>query len=245
MANENLSQALVVRQPESLSKQEAVECVPVQPLSDYEMDAMWMSYRYAIGRHSIASVTHAGQLVQAVYHRLTEKRDFTAYDMRREINRSLEFSINFGLDLFVPERHYDPLKILYQFSLRPEVLDAGGFLNYLQNNRVTVSMQNQQYAFHVDEPYYKRELHFMDIQDLIVWANAANALDNSRHFIATVEYNGRTEKMEVFEYFAFHRNEHNEYDLTIEFAPVGHYLANPQLNSWIAREYIKKLEPMK
>ena len=85
----------------------------------------------------------------------------------------------------------------------------------------------------------------MDIQDLIVWANAANALDNSRHFIATVEYNGQTEEMEVFEYFAFHRNEHNEYDMTIEFASVDHYLANPQLNSWIAREYIKKLEPMK
>ena len=60
MANEKLSQALAVRQLESLSKQETVECVPVQPLSDYEMDAMWMSYRYAIGRHSIASVTHAG-----------------------------------------------------------------------------------------------------------------------------------------------------------------------------------------
>ena len=65
MANENLSQALVVRQPKSLSKQEMVECVPVQPLSDYEMDAMWMSYRYAIGRHSIASVTHAGYLREA------------------------------------------------------------------------------------------------------------------------------------------------------------------------------------
>ena len=49
MANEKLSQALAVRQLESLSKQETVECVPVQPLSDYEMDAMWMSYRYALG----------------------------------------------------------------------------------------------------------------------------------------------------------------------------------------------------
>ena len=85
----------------------------------------------------------------------------------------------------------------------------------------------------------------MDIQDLIVWANAANALDDSRHFIATVEYNGRTEKMEVFEYFAIHKNAWNEQELTIEFESIDHYLANPQLNSWIAREYIKKLEPMK
>ena len=245
MAKKNLSQALAVRQPKSVSKQETVECVPVQPLSDYEMDAMWMSYRYAIGRHSIASIAHAGRLVQAVYHRLTEKRDFTAYDMRREINRSLEFSINFGLDLYVPERFYDPFKVLYQFSLRPEVLNAGGFLKYLQENHVTVSMNNHGFAFSIGEPYYKRELHFMDIQNLIVWANAANALDNSRHFIATVEYHGQTEKMEVFEYYATHKNAWNEQELSVEFASVNHYLANPQLNSWIAREYIKKLEPMK
>ena len=244
MANKEESQALALRQENDVCLQKAEKSVPVQPLSDYELDAMWMSYRYAIGRHSIASVSHAGQLVQAVYHRLTEKRDFTAYDMRREINRSLEFSINFGLNLYVPQQFYDPFKALYQFSLRPEVISTGGILKYLQENRVEVSMNNTGFAFSVGEPYYKRELHFMDIQDLVVWANAANALDNSRHFIATVEYQGKTDKMEVFEFYAVHRNAWNEQELSIEFASVDHYLEKPHLNSWIAREYIKKIEPM-
>ena len=46
--------------------------VSFQPLSEYEYDAMWMSYRYAIGRHTIASAMHAGRLVQTMYHRLNE-----------------------------------------------------------------------------------------------------------------------------------------------------------------------------
>lgn len=31
-----------------------------KPLSEYEKDAMWMSYRYAIGHHTIACVEYAG-----------------------------------------------------------------------------------------------------------------------------------------------------------------------------------------
>ena len=64
------------------------------PLSDYEMDAMWMSYRYAIGRHTIASVMHAGNMVKNVYGRIPEGSvDFNVYDMRREINHSLVWKV--------------------------------------------------------------------------------------------------------------------------------------------------------
>ena len=62
------------------------------PLSDYEMDCMWMSYRYCIGRHTIASHMHAGNIWANCKGRMTNERAlFTAFDINREIEMSLAF----------------------------------------------------------------------------------------------------------------------------------------------------------
>lgn len=62
-------------------------------MSDYETDCMWMSYRYCIGRHTIASHGMAGDIAKNCYKRMTNERSmFTAYD----INRSIEDCMRFG-----------------------------------------------------------------------------------------------------------------------------------------------------
>lgn len=69
-------------------------------LSEYEMDSMWMSYRYCIGRHTIASHMRAGDIAKHCYGRMShDKSVFTAYD----INRSIEDTIRFGRG---PEWHF-------------------------------------------------------------------------------------------------------------------------------------------
>ena len=61
-------------------------------LSDYEEDSMWMSYRYCIGRHTIAASMRAGDIASHCYGRMSEERSvFTAYDINREIEQSLQF----------------------------------------------------------------------------------------------------------------------------------------------------------
>ena len=58
----------------------------------YEEDSMWMSYRYCIGRHTIASSMRAGDIASHCYGRMSEERSiFTAYDINREIERCLQF----------------------------------------------------------------------------------------------------------------------------------------------------------
>ena len=58
----------------------------------YEEDSMWMSYRYCIGRHTIASFMRACDIASHCYGRMSEERSiFTAYDINREIERSLQF----------------------------------------------------------------------------------------------------------------------------------------------------------
>ena len=62
-------------------------------LSDYEEDCMWMSYRYCIGRHTIASNMHAGHIWENCKNRMSKERQlFTAYDINREIENHLLFS---------------------------------------------------------------------------------------------------------------------------------------------------------
>ena len=62
-------------------------------LNDYEEDCMWMSYRYCIGRHTIASSMHAGQIWENCKNRMSKERQlFTAYDINREIENHLSFS---------------------------------------------------------------------------------------------------------------------------------------------------------
>lgn len=63
-------------------------------LSDYEIDSMWMSYRYCIGRHTIAAHMRAHDIAEHCYGKLTPERSvFTAYD----INQSIEDCMRFGL----------------------------------------------------------------------------------------------------------------------------------------------------
>ena len=65
-------------------------------LTDYEEDCMWMSYRYCIGRHTIASSMHAYDIWKNCKGRMSEERQlFTAYDINREIEHKLAFGYNF------------------------------------------------------------------------------------------------------------------------------------------------------
>ena len=59
-------------------------------LTDYEEDCMWMSYRYCIGRHTIASNMHAGSIWKNCRNRISNDRQlFTAFDINREIEQRL------------------------------------------------------------------------------------------------------------------------------------------------------------
>ena len=59
-------------------------------LSDYEEDSVWMSYRYCIGRHTIASHMRAGDIWTNCKGRMKRDRQlFTAFDINREIEDKL------------------------------------------------------------------------------------------------------------------------------------------------------------
>lgn len=70
-------------------------------MSDYEEDSMWMSYRYCIGRHTIAAHQRAGDIAKNCYGRMTKDRSvFTAFDINREIESQLMHCA--GVDFYFP-----------------------------------------------------------------------------------------------------------------------------------------------
>lgn len=214
------------------------------PLSDYEMDAMWMSYRYAIGRHTIASVMHAGNMVKNVYGRIPEGSvDFNVYNMRREINHSLEWGFNFGLDLYVPQKSYDPFKALIEFEkYLAQQEENTELLIYLKTHRVTVSLSvNNEYLFKIGEPIHSGDLYAHNLHDLLIWANAANALDPKKHHQVTTEFEGETEVHDAFELYYFHRSCDGNL-LSIKYSAMDEYLKTPSVESWIAEKYITNID---
>ena len=65
-------------------------------LSEYEMDSIWMSYRYCIGRHTIASHMRANDIWKHSEGRMTKEIEiFTAFDINREIENHLRYGFNF------------------------------------------------------------------------------------------------------------------------------------------------------
>ena len=61
-------------------------------LDEYDIDSMWMSYRYCIGSHTIATHMRASDIIKHCYGRLSRERSiFNAFDMNREIERCMQF----------------------------------------------------------------------------------------------------------------------------------------------------------
>jgi len=107
------------------------------PLSDYEEDCMWMSYRYCIGRHTIASHMHANTIWQNCKGRMTDERAlFTAYDINREIEMSLAFmKPYFHFPITSLNRIYTPaVDIVCQFMEEYNINSIEDFIKYRDIN---------------------------------------------------------------------------------------------------------------
>ena len=117
------------------------------PLSDYEMDCMWMSYRYCIGRHTIASHMHASDIWQNCKGRMSNERAlFNAFDINREIEMSLGYMRpNFRFPITSLNRIYTPaVDIVCQFMLDYDIKSIEDFIKYKEIN-VILSDNEQGY----------------------------------------------------------------------------------------------------
>ena len=151
-------------------------------LSQYEEDCIWMSYRYCIGRHTIASHMHTGEIASHAYGRMSDERtQFMSKDINREIAHILNIHnwFEFDTEWSIPQSEYRPLDLLYR-CLDDANIHTDEELRRIKN--ITAIYEEGKWVF--DIHYYKHGDNvrsLSDIEDLEVWQQLANLFDIESH----------------------------------------------------------------
>ena len=183
-------------------------------LSSFEETCMWMSWRYAIGRNSISSVTHAHDIAMNTFWRQTiDKKTFNAFDIAREIDNQLIYLFNFYVDHPNLNENYHPLEKFFEF-LKQENIHCLDELNNYKSIRYDIegNFKFIKYpyvdAYHSNPEGYEQEEYYdnpnprhfstIDIDDLIPWQMLAAAFDVKKLLVVQTEYNGKKEDIICF-----------------------------------------------
>lgn len=158
--------------------------------NDRMEDFIWMSYRYCIGRHTIAAAYHADVIRGLIMDNpdcLSEDRKaFMAIDIRRQINDLVCWRSNIYVD---GPRDADLYSlILYKGSEKPNE-KVKFYVDEFYNIVTTEPCENDKYV-----------PHDKDYEDIIRWIKLANILDKSTHKIITTNFNGEIKDVECYPY---------------------------------------------
>ena len=82
---------------------------------DFKETCLWMSYRYAIGRKSIAAVSHAAEIAKHLDWIPDDRWEFTAEDILREVNQSIGWTDNLTVMGLDGHRETDVFSVLFSF----------------------------------------------------------------------------------------------------------------------------------
>lgn len=193
-----------------------------------------MSYRYCIGRKTIAACTHAdtiAELISKNHNILSEERKaFMAKDIRHEINNQVNFKKSLWID---NERDGQDVysSLLYALNLFD---DHKKKVFYFDAKTMSI------YDTKVDPTLYEFETPDADYTDLIPWVKLANWLDESCHRVITVEFEGKKREIECYPYPRQDRNT----DGTTTYKEAWCSIDEPSISMtrYIAEEYITEIE---
>lgn len=205
------------------------------PLSSYEADCMWMSYRYCIGRHTIASYAHAYDIAQNCYKRMSHDRmEFTASDIRKECSNILSWTYNFRLEN--ENKDLNHIFDIFGHMINDLKIDDEDRLkvciNILKNSQGVVGWVDEDNKYRYDlgnkktNEKYDEYASFIDYEDLMQWQYIANLFDIDSHHIAHTEHYG---DIEFFYITVPERTQYNEGYRTVQkMIPVDAYLNQSQ-----------------
>lgn len=151
-------------------------------------DFIWMSYRYCIGRKTIAACVHADTIAALILKNPNllsdERRAFMVQDIREEITNKLNWKRclhidgnHFRKDIFTP--------LMYALNEYPE--HKNKIFHFDANT-------NEIYKVEQDDSLYEFDYVDVDYNDLIPWVKLANLLDTSCHRVITTVFEGKKQE---------------------------------------------------
>lgn len=175
-------------------------------LSNYEIDSIWMSYRYCIGRHTIASHCHAGDIANHAYGRMSNERtQFMSKDINQSLYDVLHVHDWFSVDSPYNVKNFRPLDMFYQCLNNIGIKD----MNDIKKFKCMDCYYDKNGELKTDVYYYndKDKINFRsysDITELEVWQRLANLFDMDSHKWCKLT-DGRI--VEYYEYWTHYRTE--------------------------------------
>ena len=199
------------------------------PDHDFIEDCIWMSYRYCIGRHTIAAAMHAPQIAKFLDMNPTifseDRKKFMAKDIRQEISDALRWRDD-----------------VYVQGFAEDVDAATLLLQYVTENHLDMT---RDWKFDIDlrtetvqaRPAEKKSITNLlnDISDLLPWIKLANWLDPQEMLTYEAdEMNGIIKTEPGFTFYMIGR------DITVHQTTCEAYSKNPFIDVYIDPIYLIK-----
>lgn len=201
-------------------------------------DMIWMSYRYCIGRRTIATHMHAGNIAKNCYNLLSDDRKvFNAQDIRQEINDVFRWRENININLYRGDVDSDAFSLIIQRLIDkygeelPETFNWDDWMFDVDHNgKITISEYNG------NKPIESVPILF---SDLVPWIKLANALDINNHKVITTEFNGDKKEYICFKYPIM---DHTGRNIKMRWVDINSYLENPFIDTYIDEQYITEIQ---
>ena len=160
---------------------------------DFFEDSIWMSYRYCIGRKTIAAVSRAADIARYAKYLSENRRKFNAKDIRQEISDCLRFCSNVSIEGY--EYKYDAYSIIFSYIANNEVdfTKQKLYINVNDGSVEVVNIENPELTSRSYDP--KSDAH-----DIIPWIELANYMADDVYLV-TLEYDGKIEEKECIKSF--------------------------------------------
>ena len=207
-------------------------------MSDFKETCIWMSYRYAIGRKSIASVSHAEDIARHIDWIPEDRREFTARDIIREINDKIKWYKNIHIDSYTNDE-CDIFTVIFEWFLNNPQEDPQKFFAehewYVNLSKGEVVAQERENPPQREKYGYYQDDIFTDYHNYKGWVNLAKFLKGTTHNV-TVYYDGETKVMPCIEW--------NSCTVDRDGVRIEKHFSNAEEfpNWYIASEYIKNVE---
>lgn len=176
-------------------------------------DFIWMSYRYCIGRKTIAAAAHACTIAELIFknpNSLSEDRkEFMAQDIRQCILDTLKWNkrLRFENNYHWYNTNWDFYTLLLEGMSECPYPNEAVFVIDFENRKLT--WERREYQNRIDKP---DDMY----NDLIGWVKLANALDKTCHKDIVVNVNGKEYIERCFPYVARTQNEYKQVWASLE-----------------------------
>lgn len=150
----------------------------------FSEDYLFMSWRYCIGRHTIAAYAHAETIAQDAYGKLSDERmQFNSEDINNEIHYHLHCGkfIDMGWYGNIPKNRFRPLDVVYSI-LDKENIDTLEQFREIKSIEIDWNRENQDFDYVINKkPHNDYSRSISDLGDLEIWQQLANLFDLKSH----------------------------------------------------------------